>query len=125
MSASLRPRPEVCVLRTDPEDGSTGVLCDAAVLAILSGPIDDASVWPGSVRLCDGEGEVPGGIETLGMGQALLFRPTRRLRAGVPHEVVIAGLRDRQGRPVPSHVSRFVPWGLALSDLASVEEPQG
>lgn len=106
-----------CILRVDPWDGSTGVFRDAAVVLRLSQPVDELSLGPEALRVCDSEGLVPGCVRLTGEGAVLVWTGTRPLRAHELHFVLASGLRDVLGREVPSHCSRFVPGALAFADL--------
>lgn len=123
MARALRARGpaelgEARVLRIEPGDGATGVLRDAAVVLKLSCPVDEASLGPDAVTVCDCEGRVPGRLLVSGEGDLLVWQPQRPLRPDVLHFVLARGLRDGLGRALPQHCSRFVPGPLGLFDLA-------
>lgn len=107
------------VMRTSPEDGAVFVLRDTPVLLRLSHAVDPTSVAASAVRVLDAEGEVPAGLRWTALGHVVVWEATRLLMPGVEHVVIARGLRDRRGREVAEHWSRFVPCGLSGEDLRS------
>jgi len=107
------------VMRTSPEDGAVFVLRDTPVLLRLSHPVDPTSLAGGSVRVLDPMGEVPASLRWVSEGQVLIWEPKRLLVPGVEHVVMARGLKDRLGRGIAEHWSRFVPCGLSREDLRS------
>jgi len=105
------------VLRVDPRDGAAGVYRDAPVVIRLSHPADPESLSSETVFVQDPEGSLPGSLERSPDGQVVIWRGQRPFVPGVLHFVVASGLRDRRGRGVPKHVSRFVPCDLARDDV--------
>ena len=105
------------VVRVDPDDGATCVFRDAPVVARLSRPLDAESLGGPSFRVEDQEGPVPGRFLVSPDGHVVIWRAERPLIPGAVHFVVACGLRDRSGREVARHVSRFVPCDLSFSDL--------
>lgn len=105
------------VAHVEPGDGAAGVFRDAMVLARLSHPVDPGSLSGATFQVSCPTGSVPSRIELSPDGRVLIWRPERLLDPGVEHEVVAHGLRDRRGRPVAPHRSRFVPGTLAFRDL--------
>ncbi len=114
-----RPAPESApaVLFVDPEDGATGILRDAPVALRLSAPLDPDCLGPDTLRIHDDAGRVPGQARLLADGCLLLWRAARPLRALALHFVVAQGLRDRRGRAIAPHWSRFVPCAIGREDL--------
>ena len=108
---------EAFVAHVEPEDGSAGVFRDAVVLARLSHPLDPRSLCGQTFQVRDAAGSVPSHLELSLDGCVLIWRPDRLLDPWVEHEVTADGLRDRNGRPVIPHRSRFVPGTLAFRDL--------
>jgi hypothetical protein len=112
------PEGPAWVTRVDPDDGATGVFCDARVLACLSHPADAATVHRGSFRVEEsGGGQVPGDVFLSPDGRLLIWTAARLLVPGVEHLVTADGLRDSRGREVVPHRSRFVPCALARHDV--------
>jgi hypothetical protein len=105
------------VMRTSPEDGAVFVLRDTPVLVRLSHPVDPATLSPATLRVIDACGAVPAEIASTADGLLVIWRARRLLVPGVEHVLTMSGLRDRQGREVSAHWSRFVPCGLARDDL--------
>ena len=105
------------VMHSTPEDGASFVLRDTPVLLRLSHAADPSSLTPSAVRVLDPCGEVPGALRWVSFGHVLIWRPLRLLVPGVEHVVHAAGLRDRRGREVAAHMSRFVACGLSSLDL--------
>jgi hypothetical protein len=105
------------VVRVDPCDGSVYVLRDTPVLVRLSAPINPGSVTHRSVRVVDPGGPIPAQLALSADERVVIWCPDRRLIPGVEHEVLVGGLVDRRGRPVPNHSSRFYPCGIAREDL--------
>jgi hypothetical protein len=103
--------------RVEPPDGATQVLRDAPVVLQLSTPVDLASLSSETLRVQDPEGPVPGRFKVSPDLQVVIWGAERPFRAGVVHFVVVRGLRDVLGRPVPPHCTRFVPCDLARDDL--------
>lgn len=109
---------EPMVLRVDPADGASGVFRDTPVIVSLSQPADAATVGRESFRVeAGGRTLVDGGIRLSPDGSVLIWTAARPLTPGVVHFVAIRGVCDRRGVPVRTHVSRFVPCDIALSDL--------
>jgi hypothetical protein len=109
---------EPLVVRVDPADGASGVFRDTPVIVSLSQPADAATVGRESFRVeAGGRTEVEGRIRLSPDGAVLIWTAARPLAPGVVHFVAIRGVCDRRGVPVKTHVSRFVPCDLALSDL--------
>jgi hypothetical protein len=106
-------------MRTSPDDGALFVLRDTPVLLRLSHPVDPSSLEPGAVRVLDPSGEVPAGLRWTGEGHVVIWESERLLVPGVEHVIIARGLRDRRGRPIAEHWSRFVPCGLSREDLRS------
>lgn len=106
------------VVRVDPRDGVTGVFRDTPVLLRLSRPVERESLCDATVRVEDADGLVPGHLQLSPDDEVIIWRPARFLEGGVEHAVVVAGLRDRRGRDVTPHRSRFVPCTLRRVDLA-------
>ena len=50
-------------------------------------------------------------------GRLVIWTAARLLAPGIEHLVTADGLKDRKGREVAPHRSRFVPGALARSDL--------
>jgi hypothetical protein len=119
MDRAVRPQDlqDVCVVRVEPPDGSSGVLRDAPVLARVSHRVDARSLSADSVRIWGHAGLVSMRRELRRDGYVLICRPDRPLEAGVEHRLEVVGLRDSRGREVLAHESRFVPGGLGLHDL--------
>lgn len=105
------------VLRISPEDGAAFVLRDTPVLLRLSHAVDPGSLDAAAVRVVDAAGDVPADLRCSAGGLVVICQPRRLLVPGVEHVVIARGLRDRRGRPVAEHWSRFVPCGLAGPDL--------
>ncbi len=105
------------ILFVEPEDGSTGVFFDTPVAVRASAPLDPLSVGPDSLRVHDSAGRVPGAARVLTDACVALWRASRPLRPGALHFVVADGLRDRQGRELRPHCSRFVPCAIGREDL--------
>lgn len=117
--ASLAPDENVppAVARVDPGDGATQVLSDAPVILRMSQPLDPGSLTLETVCIQDDDGRVPGWLRLSPDFHVVIWGGDRLLRAGMLHFVVARGLRDRRGRPVHPHWSRFVPCDLARDDL--------
>jgi len=107
------------VASVEPQDGEGQVLCDAPIVVRLSQPLDLSSVTDTSLWVQDPEGPVPGELRVSPDGQVVIWGGTRPLRPGALHFLVATGLRDRRGRPVRPHWSRFVPCDLTREDLHS------
>jgi len=105
------------ILFVDPGDGATGIFHDAPVALRASTPLDPHSVGPCSLRVHDDAGAVPGSAWLLADGCLLVWRAERLLRADALHFVVADGLRDRRGRCLAPHWSRFVPCAIGREDL--------
>ncbi len=105
------------VQHLDPPDGARGVFRDAPVVARLSRPVDPVTVSVETFLVMDEHGAVPGGVWTSLDGRVAVWTPGRLLVAGRLHCVRLAGLRDRHGRELVVHESRFEPGDLALGDL--------
>jgi hypothetical protein len=105
------------ILFVEPEDGSTGVFLDTPVALRASVPLDPLSVGPESLRVHDDTGRVPGVARVLADACVVLWRASRPLRPQTIHFVVVDGLRDRRGRALAPHWSRFVPCGIGREDL--------
>ena len=105
------------ILRVLPEDGATGTLRDSPVLTRLSRRVDARSLDATTFRVEDPEGPVPARLGTSPDGLVVVWWPERLLVPGVEHRVVAEGLRDAQGRLVPTHESRFVPCAFSRMDL--------
>ena len=112
------PEQPAWVTHVAPEDGAMFVLRDTPILLRLSHPADPASFAHG-VLVLDAIGEVPTEIRGLSEGFVVLIQPRRLLVPGVEHVLIVRGLRDRRGRPMAEHWSRFVPCGLARDDLSN------
>lgn len=115
--AGARGADAPAILFVDPEDGATGILCDTPVALRLSSPVDPASLGPETLRVHDDAGPVPGEARLLADGRLLVWRAARLLRPLALHFVVAQGLRDRRGREVAPHWSRFVPCAIGREDL--------
>ena len=113
----VNPDVPPAVARVDPGDGATQVLRDAPVVLRMSQPLDPGSVSPETVLVEDDDGAVPGWLRLSPDAQVVIWGGERHLRPGILHFVVARGLRDRLGRPVHPHWSRFVPCDLAREDL--------
>lgn len=105
------------VARVDPRDGATQVLRDAPVILRISQPLDPESLSLETVSVEDDGGTVPGRLRLSPDFLVVIWGGDRPLRPGILHFVVARGLRDRRGRPVNPHWSRFVPCDLAREDL--------
>jgi hypothetical protein len=105
------------VARVDPRDGATQVLRDAPVILCISQPLDPESLSLETVSVEDDCGTVPGWLRLSPDSLVVIWGGDRPLRPGILHFVVARGLRDRRGRPVHPHWSRFVPCDLAREDL--------
>jgi len=109
---------EPLVVRVDPADGACGVFRDTPVIVTLSQPADPRTVGPESFRVeAGGRTEVAGFIRLSPDGAVVIWTAARPLAPGVVHFVAVRGVCDRRGVPVKSHVSRFVPCDITLSDL--------
>jgi hypothetical protein len=106
------------VLRIDPSEGAVGVFRDTPVVALLSHCADRHSLDAHVLVVTDESSRVPGRVILSPDGLVLVWQPDRLLKAGVPHEVQCAGLRDLRGREIASLYSRFVPCDLTWTDLA-------
>lgn len=107
----------VRVLRVDPRDGAVGIYRDAPVVIRLSHPADPESLSSATVCVQDPEGSLPGLLERSPDDQVLIWRGERPFVPGVLHFVVASGVRDRRGRGLPTHVSRFVPCDIGRDDV--------
>jgi hypothetical protein len=105
------------VTHATPEDGASFVLRDTPVLLRVSHAVEPASLTPGALRVLDPGGDVPGVVRWSAYGHVLIWEPLRLLVPGVEHVVIARGLRDRRGRDVAEHWSRFVACGLSSHDL--------
>ena len=105
------------VMHTTPEDGAVFVLRDTPVLLRVSHAVDPTSISASTLRVLDPNGDVPAGLRWAAFGHVLIWEPLRLLVPGVEHVVTARGLRDRRGRLVAEHWSRFVPCGLSREDL--------
>jgi hypothetical protein len=101
----------------DPGDGASQVLCDAPIVLHLSAPIDPSSLSAQTVHVQDSGGPLAGWLKISPDGHVVIWGGARPFRAGALHFVVVRGLRDTLGRPVPSHFSSFVPCDLTRDDL--------
>ncbi len=117
--SSFDPSPDLApaVARVDPRDGATQVLRDAPVILRISQPLDPESLSLETVSVEDDDGTVPGWVRLSPDSFVVIWGGDRPLRAFMLHFVVARGLRDRRGRPVHPHWSRFVPCDLAREDL--------
>jgi hypothetical protein len=125
---SAAPRPSghadfaPAVLGVEPADGATGVFRDVPILVRLSHPADPRSVTLATVQVEErGRGPLPGRIVLSPDGALLIWTADRELAAGVEHLVFACGLRDRLGRELPPHRSRFVPCDLTFESLLTLE----
>lgn len=119
MGGALRASPPDSsgyVVWVEPEDGAEGVFRDAVVLVRVSQPLDPHSL--GHFHVCDESEAVPSRLEASADLRVLIWRPERLLRAGVEHVIVLEGLRDRRGQPLPGLRSRFSCGTLAHADIA-------
>ncbi|MFI5184469.1 MAG: Ig-like domain-containing protein [Vicinamibacteria bacterium] len=116
-AADPAPDRSPMVARVDPSDGATQVLRDAPVVLRISEPLDPQSLSPESVLVQDDGGTVPGWLKLSPDFYVVIWGAERHLRPGILHFVVARGLRDRRGRLVDPHWSRFVPCDLARDDL--------
>ena len=105
------------VMHTTPEDGATFVLRDTPVLLRVSHAVEPTSLTATALRVLDASGDVPGALRWASSGHVLIWEPLRLLVPGVEHVVIARGLRDRRGRDVAEHWSRFVACGLSSKDL--------
>ena len=110
------------VVRVEPEDGAAGVLRDSPVLLRLSRRVDPGSVSVEALEIRDPSGPVPTHVELSPDGFVLILRPRRLFAPDLEHVVLVSGLRDRTGRQVAAHRSRFAPCGLSGADLLTVLE---
>jgi hypothetical protein len=106
------------VLEVDPRDGAVGVFRDTTILLRLSHAVDVDSISPDSLRL-----ERPSGWVGLRCcvspdGRVIVGFPGEALSHDVVHFVVVSGLRDRRGRPIATHVSRFIPGHVGWRDFS-------
>jgi hypothetical protein len=108
---------DVFVVRVEPPDGSSGILRDAPVVARISHRIDPRTVADDTVRLSSRAGAVAMRLEVSRDGFILIGRPERPLDPGVEHRLELEGLRDRRGRAIVRHSSRFVPGPMGSRDL--------
>jgi hypothetical protein len=106
------------VARLEPRDGATGVFRDSAVLARLTHPVEPSSAGARSFIVEDPEGPVPGRVSLSADGLILVWHPVKTMKPGVPHFVVISGLRDAAGRAMRPHLSRFVTGWLLWEDVS-------
>jgi hypothetical protein len=90
---------------------------DTPILLHVSRPVDPALLPAAVLELRDGAGRVPLRLEVTCAGRVVVVWPTRRLAAGIEHEVVAEGLRDRVGREVAAHRSSFTPGPLASDEV--------
>ncbi len=107
------------VVRIDPGDGATGVFKDTPVVARLSQPGDPSSLSPRTFHVLDEAGEVPAQLRMSLDGSVVIWQAGRLLEAGVLHSVACSGLKDRRGRQVSPHLSRFLVCDLARTDLGT------
>jgi hypothetical protein len=105
------------VMHTTPEDGASFVLRDTPVLLRVSHAVEPTSITSSALRVLDPRGDVPGALRSANDGHVLIWEPLRLLVPGVEHVVIARGLRDRRGRDVAEHWSRFVACGLSSHDL--------
>lgn len=110
------------VVYVDPDDGRLGVFCDAPVVMHVSQPLDPGCLASATFCVQDPAGVVPGEVRLVGRGDVLVWRAERQLRADVPHFVLVSGLRDRRGREVPRHLSRFIPCAFTSGEWDAPRE---
>jgi hypothetical protein len=101
----------------DPSDGATQVLRDAPVVLHLATPIDPVSLSTETLTVVDPDGPLPGRTRVSPDHHVVIWWSERPFEPGALHFVAARGLRDVRGRPVPPHVSCFVPCDLARDDL--------
>ena len=123
--AALRPTATLAesddpprVIEVDPRDGAVGVFRDTTILLRLSHPVDVDSISPDSLRV-----ERPSGWVSLRFcvspdGHVIVGFPSEPLSHDMVHFVVASGLRDRRGRNVAAHVSRFIPGHVGWGDFS-------
>jgi hypothetical protein len=111
------PEAAACVHHIDPPHGARGVFRDGPVVVSFSRPTDASTLSPETFVVIDEHGGVPGGVWTSLDGRVAVWTPNRLLTAGALHCIRLSGVHDRQGRPLISHESVFVPGDLALGDL--------
>jgi hypothetical protein len=95
------------VVRIDPGDGAAGVFRDDPVVALLSHPVDAASVTGETFRVADEGGTVAGMLRLSPDARVVVWTPCAPLRPDSDHVVTIDGLRDLRGREMATHRSGF------------------
>lgn len=93
----------IAVRRVVPADGEQGVATSARIGVVLSEFVEPASVWPGSLRLRDGEGApVPGWTST--QENTATYTPVEPLLPGTTYTVEVEGLTDINGNALSAPV---------------------
>jgi hypothetical protein len=105
------------IVRVDPTNGAAGVFRDAPVVVSFSHPLDVASLAGESLRVEEAGHALAGEWRLSPDGAVAMWIATTLLQPGREHVVVASGLKDRHGREVPRHESRFVPGDLTFEDL--------
>lgn len=94
------------VLAVDPRDGATAVPTTARIGVGFDEFIDASTVFPGSIRLWDAEGDA---VDGWGSGQETIasYVPKEPLEPGTTYtvEVMADGVRDYSGNPVAETLS--------------------
>jgi hypothetical protein len=94
------------VLRTSPRDGAGAVPVSARIGVGFNEPIEPSTVFPGSIRLWDADGEP---VEGWGSAQENIasYAPKAPLEPGATYtlEVMAGGIQDINGNPVAETVT--------------------
>jgi len=111
------PEEPLRILRVDPTDGAAGVFRDSPVVVSFSHPIDSASLAGEALRVEAAGHELAGEWRLSPDGAVAMWIATDPLKPGREHLIVASGVKDRQGREVPRHESRFLAGDLSFEDI--------
>ena len=111
------PDEPVRIVRVDPLNGAAGVFRDATIIVSFSHPLDAASLGGETLRVEEAGRALVGEWKLSPDGAVAMWIATGLLTPGREHVIVVSGLKDRHGREVPRHESRFVPGDLTFEEL--------
>jgi hypothetical protein len=117
MSALVRPRRRPVVVRTSPPQGGRDVPLNAAIIVVLSEPVDGGTVTPASVQLLRGATPVEGTVRLLDpSGLFVLFEPAQLLAPATSYRLAVGqAVRDRDGDALEAPVAIDFTTGSALT----------
>jgi hypothetical protein len=95
-----------------PLNTATGIPLNAAVIALVSAPIDPTSWTQNSIQLLNGATPVAGTVNEPNT-QELTFTPTNPLSASTTYTVHISGFTDANGNTVVPSITTFTTGGTS------------